>query len=109
MSPLGRSALVLSLLAGWGAGMDVVSGGELFRALRAGVDPRQIVYAGVGKTERELEDALLAGILMFNVESREELEQLDRVAGRVGRRATGATRSPTCPTRRRREGCQRHG
>jgi len=83
---------ILSLLAGWGAGMDVVSGGELFRALRAGVDPRRIVYAGVGKTARELEDALRAGILMFNVESLEELEALDRVAAAVGRRAPVALR-----------------
>jgi diaminopimelate decarboxylase len=83
---------ILGLLAGWGAGMDVVSGGELFRALRAGVDPKKIVYAGVGKTERELEEALRAGILMFNVESREELERLDGVAARAGRRAPVALR-----------------
>ena len=45
---------VLGLLAGWGAGMDVVSGGELFRALRAGADPREVVYAGVGETARRV-------------------------------------------------------
>jgi diaminopimelate decarboxylase len=83
---------ILGLFAGWGAGMDVVSGGELFRAVRAGVDPGKIVYAGVGKTARELEEALRAGVLMFNVESRDELEQLDRVAGRVGQRARIALR-----------------
>jgi diaminopimelate decarboxylase len=83
---------VLGLLAGWGAGMDVVSGGELFRALRAGCDPKKIVYAGVGKTAREIADALRAGILMFNVESIEELRQIDRVAGELGRRAPVALR-----------------
>ena len=72
--------------------MDVVSGGELFRALRAGTDPKKIVYAGVGKTAREIAEALRAGILMFNVESLEELEQIDRIAGeprpaRAGRAA----------------------
>jgi len=83
---------LLSLLAGWGAGMDVVSGGELFRALRAAVDPKRIVYAGVGKTDRELDEALRAGILMFNVESVEELEALDRVAARARLRAPVALR-----------------
>ena len=83
---------VLGLLAGWGAGMDVVSGGELFRALRAGTDPKKIVYAGVGKTAREIADALRAGILMFNVESVEELEQIDRTAGSLGLRAPVALR-----------------
>ena len=83
---------LLGLLAGWGAGMDVVSGGELFRALRAGCDPRKIVYAGVGKTAREIAEALRAGILMFNVESLEELEQIDRTAGSLGLRAPVALR-----------------
>jgi diaminopimelate decarboxylase len=83
---------VLGLLAGWGAGMDVVSGGELFRARRAGVDPKKIVYAGVGKTAAEIAEALGAGILMFNVESPEELAQIDRVAGGLGLRAPVAVR-----------------
>jgi len=83
---------VLGLLAGWGAGMDVVSGGELFRALKAGCDPRKIVYAGVGKTAREIREALRAGILMFNVESAEELAQIDRVAGELDLRAPVAVR-----------------
>lgn len=78
---------VLSLLAKEGAGMDIVSGGELFRARRAGVDPSKIVFSGVGKTEGEMQAALLAGILMFNVESPEELEALHRVAARLRRRA----------------------
>lgn len=75
---------VLKLLAGEGAGTDIVSGGELFRALRAGVDPKKIVYSGVGKQEEEIKEALYAGILMFNVESRQELEKIDRIAGDMG-------------------------
>ncbi len=71
---------VLRLLAREGAGADIVSGGELFRALRAGIDPRKIVYAGVGKRRDEIEYALKVGILMFNVESSEELQALERAA-----------------------------
>lgn len=71
---------VLRLLGKEGAGADIVSGGELFRALRAGIDPRKIVYAGVGKRRDEIEYALKVGILMFNVESAEELLALDRAA-----------------------------
>lgn len=74
---------VLRLLAREGAGADIVSGGELFRALRAGVDPRKIVYAGVGKRRDEIEYALKVGILMFNVESPEELLALDRAANEM--------------------------
>lgn len=83
---------LLSLVAQWGGGMDIVSGGELFRAIAAGADPRKIVYAGVGKTEREIEEALKTGILMFNVESTEELERIDAVARRLGLRAPVALR-----------------
>jgi diaminopimelate decarboxylase len=68
------------LLLERGAGFDVVSGGELYRALRAGADPRKIVYAGVGKTNREIEEALAAGIGWFNVESEAEMENLIRIA-----------------------------
>ncbi len=75
-----------------GGGADVVSGGELFRALRAGVMPSKIVYAGVGKTVSEIEAALKAGILMFNIESQEELLAIDGVAGRLGVRAPIALR-----------------
>jgi len=78
---------VLRLLAREGAGADIVSGGELFRALRAGIPPERIVFSGVGKTEREMEEALSAGILMFNVESLGELEALSRVARRLGKPA----------------------
>ncbi|HEY6907969.1 MAG TPA: diaminopimelate decarboxylase [Myxococcales bacterium] len=73
---------ILSLLAREGFGFDIVSGGELFRALQAGGDPRRIVFSGVGKRQDEMAAALDAGILMFNCESEEELEQLSRVAAR---------------------------
>jgi diaminopimelate decarboxylase len=83
---------ILKLLAGEGSGFDVVSGGELYRALAAGADPAMIVYAGVGKTDAEIEYALREGILMFNVESRPELEHINAVAQRLGRRARAAVR-----------------
>ncbi len=63
-----------------GAGLDIVSGGELYRALKIGVSPRKIVYAGVGKTEKEIEYAIRSKILLFNVESIPELEAINRVA-----------------------------
>ncbi len=74
------NSAVLRLLGREGAGADIVSGGELFRALHAGIDPKKIVYAGVGKRREEIEYALKIGILMFNVESAEELLALDRAA-----------------------------
>lgn len=72
---------VLNLLARLGAGFDIVSGGELTRVLRAGGDPAKVVFSGVGKTADEMEQALLAGIHCFNVESAAELELLNLVAG----------------------------
>ncbi len=75
-----------------GSGFDIVSGGELARALRVGADPKRIVFAGVGKQVDEMEAALRAGILMFNVESPAELEALAAVATRLGRRAPIAIR-----------------
>jgi diaminopimelate decarboxylase len=72
---------VLRLFAKNGGGADVVSGGEIFRALKAGISPRKIVYAGVGKTEEEIRYALKSRILMFNVESESELLEIDRIAG----------------------------
>ncbi|HEY2864314.1 MAG TPA: diaminopimelate decarboxylase [Casimicrobiaceae bacterium] len=78
---------VLNLLARLGSGFDIVSGGELARALAAGADPARIVFSGVGKTEAEMASALDVGILCFNVESASELEHLNRVAGSLGRRA----------------------
>lgn len=76
---------ILKILAREGAGTDIVSGGELFRALRAGVDPKKIVYSGVGKKTGEIQEALLADILMFNVESTQELERINAIAGDMGR------------------------
>ncbi|MEM1380082.1 MAG: diaminopimelate decarboxylase [Pseudomonadota bacterium] len=83
---------VLSLLRQEGFGADVVSGGELERALRAGMDPSQIVFSGVGKTTNELRAALSAGILQFNVESIAELHMLSAVAEEVGKTAPVALR-----------------
>jgi diaminopimelate decarboxylase len=75
-----------------GGGLDIVSGGELYRALRAGAEPRRIVFAGVGKSAEEIEAALRADILLFNVESAEELDAIHRVAARLGKRARIALR-----------------
>ena len=71
---------VLSLLAKQGAGADVVSGGELERAIRAGVSPNKIVFSGVGKSKAEMARALEVGIFQFNVESRSEMDALNEVA-----------------------------
>lgn len=83
---------ILRLFAREEVGADVVSGGELFRALKAGMDPKKIVYAGVGKTEEEILYALKKGILMFNVESSEELRVINKVAKRAGLKARVALR-----------------
>lgn len=78
---------LLRLLSHLGGGMDIVSGGELYRALKAGVDPKKIVFSGVGKREDEIEFALNTGILMFNVESTQELRTIHEVAGKSGKKA----------------------
>lgn len=83
---------VLNVLARLGAGFDIVSGGELTRVLRAGGDPRKIVFSGVGKTADEMELALKAGIHCFNVESAAELELLNLVAGEQDKTARIAIR-----------------
>ncbi|MBI4715921.1 MAG: diaminopimelate decarboxylase [Nitrospirae bacterium] len=83
---------ILRIFAQEGGGADVVSGGELFTALKAGIAPEKIVFAGVGKMEEEIAYALESGILMFNVESSQELEILDRIAGRLGKKAPVALR-----------------
>ncbi|MDI6615488.1 MAG: diaminopimelate decarboxylase, partial [Syntrophaceae bacterium] len=75
---------ILRIFVREGSGVDIVSGGELYRALEAGADPRKIVYSGVGKREDEIRYALESGILMFNVESSQELEAIDACAGRMG-------------------------
>ncbi|KPK27855.1 MAG: diaminopimelate decarboxylase [Desulfobacterales bacterium SG8_35_2] len=71
---------ILRLFSTLGGGADIVSGGELYRSLKAGIDPRRIIFSGVGKTEEELRYGLVSGILMFNVESEQELEKLQQVA-----------------------------
>ena len=78
---------VLKVFAQRGAGFDIVSLGELKRALAAGADPRKIVFSGVGKSSAEMAFALTAGILCFNVESAPELDRLDEIAGRLGKTA----------------------
>jgi diaminopimelate decarboxylase len=83
---------ILRTLFSFGAGADIVSGGELFRALRSGCDPQKIVFSGVGKRDDEIEYALATGILAFNVESIPELQAINRVAGRVGKKAPIALR-----------------
>lgn len=75
------NSALLRLFAKNGGGADIVSGGELFVALKAGIPAKKIVYAGVGKTEEEVRFALKSKILMFNVESENELREIDRVAG----------------------------
>lgn len=83
---------VLDLLARLGAGFDIVSGGELARVVAAGGDPRKVVFSGVGKTEEEIARALAAQILCFNIESVAELEMIERVAGKIGKRAPVSVR-----------------
>lgn len=83
---------LLKLLARMGAGFDIVSGGELYRVQKAGGAPAQVVFSGVGKTENEIVQAARAGILMYNVESAEELEMLDRVGRRLGKPLSFALR-----------------
>lgn len=74
---------VLKALVAKGSGLDIVSGGELYRAKKVGVDPQKIVFASVGKTEVEIEAAIRARILMFNVESVQELDVINNVACRL--------------------------
>jgi diaminopimelate decarboxylase len=83
---------ILRLMAKEGSGVDIVSGGELFRALKAGVPPSKIVFAGVGKNAEEIRDALKADILMFNVESSPEIHALNDVAASLGKKARVALR-----------------
>jgi diaminopimelate decarboxylase len=83
---------VLKLFSDLGGGLDVVSGGELFRGLKAGVPPQRIVFAGVGKSREEVVYALKSDILMFNVESGQELRLINEVAVEMGMRARVALR-----------------
>ncbi|GAQ94027.1 diaminopimelate decarboxylase [Thermodesulfovibrio aggregans] len=83
---------ILSLFAQLGIGADIVSGGELFRALKAGIKPFRIVFAGVGKSEEEIEYALKNNILMFNVESEAELYKINEIAKKLKKQARVALR-----------------
>ena len=83
---------ILRLFAQEGGGGDIVSAGELYRALKAGMEPEKIVYSGVGKRVDDLEYALRSDILMFNVESTQEILKLNEVAGRMGKKAMVAIR-----------------
>ena len=83
---------VLRILAGLGSGFDVVSGGEIERVIKAGGDPSKIVFAGVGKTDDEIELALEVGIHLFTVESEPELDAIDAAAARMNRHARVALR-----------------
>ncbi len=83
---------VLRVMANLGSGFDVVSGGELKRAIAAGGDPRNCVFAGVGKTEGEIEFALRQNVYSFNAESEPELERINRVAARLKKKAPVAVR-----------------
>ena len=83
---------ILRLLAQAGAGFDIVSGGELYRVLKAGGDPAKVVFSGVGKTSEEIDAALAAGIFAFNCESEPELALIDALAHRRGIKARVALR-----------------
>jgi diaminopimelate decarboxylase len=83
---------ILRLFAREGGGVDIVSGGELYRALRAGIEPKKIVYSGVGKTVEDMEYAIRSGILMFNLESGQEMRLLNETANRLGEKAAIAVR-----------------
>jgi len=83
---------VLKLFADLGCGLDIVSGGELYRGLKSGFAPDRVVYSGVGKSTHEIDYALENGILMFNVESLVELELINQRAGRLNKRAPIAIR-----------------
>ena len=83
---------ILRMLAELGSGFDVVSEGEFYRVVKAGGTPDKTVFAGVGKTDQEIENALRRGVLMFNVESEDELDAIADVAARLGRKAPIALR-----------------
>ncbi len=83
---------ILQIFLQRGGGLDIVSGGELYRAMQAGAAPQKIVFSGVGKTEAEIAMALQADILMFNVESEGELERIQHVASQQGIKARVALR-----------------
>ena len=79
------NSAILKSLVDKGAGLDIVSGGELFRAIKVGCPPEKIVYASVGKTDKEIEEAIKLGILFFNVESIPELENINRIGKKINK------------------------
>jgi diaminopimelate decarboxylase len=83
---------VLKIFASLGGGVDVASGGEIFRALKTGISPQKIVYSGVGKSRAEIKYALNSDILMLNIESPQELQLIDSIAENIGRKARIALR-----------------
>lgn len=83
---------VLETLVSFGAGLDIVSGGELYRASKAGCDPKRIVYASVGKKPEEIMDAIWKGILLFNVESEPELARINKIAHSLKKKVACALR-----------------
>ncbi|OGQ51631.1 MAG: diaminopimelate decarboxylase [Deltaproteobacteria bacterium RIFCSPLOWO2_02_FULL_53_8] len=83
---------ILKTFSDMGSGFDIVSGGELYRALKVGADPSRIVFSGVGKRSDEIEYAVKSKILMFNVESGQELRVIDAIAGRLKKKAGIAIR-----------------
>jgi diaminopimelate decarboxylase len=84
--------VIMKLIAGYGLGADCVSGNEVEHAISCGFPPHETVFAGVGKSDREIENALKLGIKCFNVESAAELEVIDEIAGKMGTRASVALR-----------------
>lgn len=84
--------VIMKLIAGYGLGADCVSGNEVEHAISCGFPPQETVFAGVGKSDREIENALKLGIKCFNVESAAELEVIDAIAGRMGIKASVALR-----------------
>jgi len=78
---------IVKILAGLGSGVDAVSAGEIYRAIKAGISPKKIVFAGVGKTKEEMEYALNAGVEEFSVESESEMYALNAVASKLGKKA----------------------
>lgn len=86
------SLSLLKLLIGKGAGLDIVSGGELYRAKKVNCPAKKIVYASVGKTDAEIRDAINYGILMFNIESLPELVRVNNISRRMGRKTKVALR-----------------
>ncbi len=83
---------IIRILGELGSGADIVSGGELYRVLKAGIAPAKIVYSGVGKTDKEIIEAIQAGILMFNAESEAEVLIINQISGRLGKKTKIALR-----------------